>query len=246
MLQPRYVSRYRHSTDQPTMNLSATPSASRPGIEAGIGWRHPHHAELLRTLAPLGFLEVHSENFFDAGGAALALLQQARQHYQISLRGVGLGLGSACGIDDWHLDQLARLVEVIDPVRVSDHACFEHGHLRQAGNNITAHAADLLPLPFNSASLQVMCSNVQHVQDRLKRPLLVENLSAYLTLDGSDRDETTFLRELVQPTGCGLLVDVNNIYDIAHNHTDLISWTCCHRPSSVKFIWPATLTVATS
>ena len=203
------------------MNLSATPSASQSAIESGIGWRHPHHAQLLQSLPPLGFLEVHSENFFAAGGAALALLQQARQHYQISLHGVGLGLGSACGIDDWHLDQLARLVEVIDPVRVSDHACFGHGPLsmsRQADSNITAHAADLLPLPFNSASLQVMCSNVQRVQDRLKRPLLVENLSAYLTLDGSDRDETTFLRELVQRTGCGLLVDVNNIYVNALNH----------------------------
>jgi hypothetical protein len=199
------------------MNLPARARTSHRKIESGVGWRHPHYVELLETLPPLGFLEVHSENFFAAGGAALALLRKARQHYPISLHGVGLGLGSATGIDDWHLDQLARLVEVIDPVRVSDHACFGHGYLHHAGNNNTAHAADLLPLPFNNASLHVMCSNVQRVQDRLRRPLLVENLSAYLSLDGSDRDEATFLRELVQHTGCGLLVDVNNIYVNALN-----------------------------
>ncbi|MEO7887343.1 MAG: DUF692 domain-containing protein, partial [Polaromonas sp.] len=153
------------------------------------------------------------ENFFGDGGATLAVLGQAREHYPVSLHGVGLGLGSACGIDAWHLDQLARLVERIEPVRVSDHACFARGAM--AGREL--HAADLLPVSFNSAALDVMCANVQRVQERLKRPLLVENLSAYLHFNSSDRDETAFLRELVQRTGCGLLVDVNNIYVNALN-----------------------------
>ncbi|MFS2034807.1 DUF692 domain-containing protein [Polaromonas sp. CT11-55] len=179
----------------------------------GIGWRHPHYGELLESLPGLDFIEVHSENFFAEGGAGLAVLGQAREHYPVSLHGVGLGLGSACGIDAWHLDQLARLVERIEPVRVSDHACFARG--TAAGCQI--HAADLLPIAFNSATLDVMCANVQRVQDRLKRQLLVENLSAYLCFNSSDRDETTFLRELVQRTGCGLLVDVNNIYVNALN-----------------------------
>jgi len=179
----------------------------------GIGWRHPHYGELLTARSALDFIEVHSENFFGAGGAALALLDEARQTYDVSLHGVGLGLGSVAGIDGWHLDQLERLVRRIEPVRVSDHACFARGHL--AGGPI--HAADLLPIPFNAEALDVLCANVQRVQDRLARPLLVENLSAYIELAGSDRDETEFLSELVRRTGCRLLVDVNNIYVNALN-----------------------------
>ncbi len=190
----------------------AAPHADRtPAI--GIGWRHAHYAPLLETRPALDFLEVHSENFFAAGGAALAVLQQARAIYPVSLHGVGLALGSAAGVDAWHLDQLARLVERIEPVRVSDHACFARGVL----NGQTVHAGDLLPLAFNDESLDVLCRNVQQVQERLKRPLLVENLSAYITLAGSDRSETDFLATLAQRTGCQLLVDVNNIYVNALN-----------------------------
>jgi uncharacterized protein len=195
-----------------TMNRFA-PEAQAVPADVGIGWRHPHYAELLETRPALDFLEVHSENFFAEGGAALALLQQARVTYPVSLHGVGLALGSACGVDPWHLDQLARLAERIEPVRISDHACFA----RAVINGQDVHAADLLPIPFNQAALDVFCRNVQQVQERLGRPLLVENLSAYLTLAGSDRSETDFLGELVQRTGCGLLVDVNNIYVNALN-----------------------------
>ena len=182
-------------------------------VSVGIGWRHRHYGELLQALPPLDFIEVHSENFFAEGGAALAVLRQGREHYPVSLHGVGLALGSAVGIDVWHLDQLARLVGQIEPVRVSDHACFARGQV--AGQLV--HAADLLPMPFNSAALNVLCANVQRVQERLKRQLLVENLSAYVSFDSSDRSETEFLNALVQRTGCGLLVDVNNIYVNALN-----------------------------
>jgi len=184
-----------------------------PRPATGIGWRHPHYGELLETRPALGFIEVHSENFFGEGGAALAVLGQARESYPVSLHGVGLALGSAAGVDGWHLDQLARLVERIEPVRVSDHACFARGTL--AGRAI--HASDLLPLPFNGEALDVLCANVQRVQDRLQRPLLVENLSAYIELAGGDRGETEFLSALAQRTGCGLLVDVNNLYVNALN-----------------------------
>jgi uncharacterized protein (UPF0276 family) len=179
----------------------------------GIGWRHPHYRELLETRPALEFIEVHSENFFGDGGAALALLEQARAHWPVSLHGVGLALGSAAGVDPWHLDQLERLVRRIEPVRVSDHACFARAPLGPA----VAHAADLLPLPFNGEALDVLAANVQQVQERLKRPLLVENLSAYLQPPGGDRDEAQFLNELAQRTGCQLLVDVNNIYVNALN-----------------------------
>jgi uncharacterized protein len=186
------------------------------GAPTGIGWRHPHYDELMALRPALDFIEVHSENFFGEGGAALALLGQARAHYPVSLHGVGLALGSACGIDEWHLEQLAQLVARIEPVRVSDHACFARSPLAGATAGLV-HAADLLPIPFNGAALDVMCRNVQRVQERIGRRLLVENLSAYVTLQGSDRDEASFLVELAQRTGCGLLLDINNIYVNALN-----------------------------
>ena len=187
---------------------------------AGIGWRHPHYVALMDARPPLGFIEVHSENFFGAGGAALAVLQKARAHYPLSLHGVGLGLGSAIGMDDWHLNQLAQLVERTEPWLVSDHACFARGHLAD-GQPI--HAADLLPIPFNREALDVLCANVQRVQDRLQRPIAVENLSAYLRWNGDEQTEPEFLAALAQRTGCKLLIDVNNIYVNALNDSKTIA-----------------------
>lgn len=195
--------------------LSEAPACSAGNV--GIGWRHPHYGELLERKPALDFLEVHSENFFAQGGAALAVLEQGRAHYPVSLHGVGLSLGSAVGLDDWHLDQLARLVQRIDPVRVSDHASFARGRFQGA----VVHAADLLPIPFTTESLDVLCANVSRVQDRLQRVFLVENLSAYLNWNALDSErvwaETAFLTELTRRTGCQLLVDVNNIYVNALN-----------------------------
>jgi len=189
------------------------PVTDLPALTTGIGWRHPHYGQLLEEQPELDFLEVHSENFFAQGGAALSVLQQARANYPISLHGVGLALGSVAGVDPWHLDQLAALVERIEPVRVSDHASFARG----AWNGMTVHAADLLPIAFHRHSLDVLCANVQQVQERLKRRLLIENLSAYVQFSSSDLSETGFLAELAGRTGCGLLVDVNNIYVNALN-----------------------------
>ena len=189
---------------------------SGTSASVGIGWRHAHYAELLERLPAVDFLEVHSENFFGDGGAALAVLEQGRAHYPVSLHGVGLSLGSALGLDAWHLDQLAALVQRVDPVRVSDHASFS----RAPWQGTVVHAADLLPIPFSDAALQVLCDNVQRVQDRLQRPLVVENLSAYVDwmLPGShDWAENAFLSTLASRTGCGLLVDVNNLYVNARN-----------------------------
>ena len=182
----------------------------------GIGWRHPHHAELLQRQPALDFIEVHSENFFAPGGAARAVLRQGREHYPVSLHGVGLSLGSACGIDDAHLEQLAALVAEIEPVRVSDHACFARGPLSDRPT-ATVHASDLLPTPFTRAALDAMCANVQRVQDRLRRPIAVENLSAYVHWQFNELAEPEFLNQLAQRTGCHLLVDVNNIFVNALN-----------------------------
>ena len=174
----------------------------------GIGLRQPHYREFRAARPPLGFVEVHSENFFNPYDAAAQVLAVVRRDYAVSLHGVGLALGSACGVDDAHLEQLAALVERIEPVRVSDHACFARAPWSQRG---IIHANDLLPIAFTHGSLDILCSNVGQVQERLKRPLLVENLSTYLDFAKRDFSEPQFFAELGRRTGCGLLLDVNNL-----------------------------------
>jgi hypothetical protein len=175
----------------------------------GIGWRQPHERELLVRRPALAFVEVHSENYFAAGGAALAVLERGRAVYDVSLHGVGLSLGAAAGLDPWHLERLAALVARIEPVRVSDHASFARAP-RRPGRTVV-HGNDLLPVAFNRSSLDILVANVQQVQDRLRRPILVENISAYLGWADDSLAEPQFFNELARRSGCGLLLDVNNL-----------------------------------
>lgn len=193
----------------------------------GLGWRHPHYVELLASKPSLPFLEVHSENFFARGAAPVAMLSQARLDYEISLHGVGLGLGSAVGLDAWHLDQLADLVTRIDPVRVSDHASFARAPSLGAEGGVV-HGADLLPVPFTEDALVVMCRHVQQVQERLQRPILIENLSAYVEWAQADYEEVDFLMQVARRTGCQLLLDVNNLVVNALNtgRADAVTTAC--------------------
>ncbi len=194
-------------------------------MHAGIGWRQPHYAELLERRPELGFVEVHSENFFADGGAALAVLQRGREHYDISLHGVGLALGSAAGLDPWHLDRLAALVGRIDPVRVSDHASFARASFGAGAPVI--HGNDLLPIAFTEASLDIMVRHVQQVQERLRRPIAVENLSAYLRWADDSIGEAEFFNALTLRSGCALLLDVNNLVVNAINQgADPIAAPC--------------------
>lgn len=202
-------------------------------MHCGIGWRHPHYREVLERRPVLPFLEVHSENFFGDGGAALATLMAAREHYPISLHGVGLGLGSAAGLDPWHLDRLTGLVARTEPVRVSDHACFARAGVPGL------HGLDLLPIPFDDASLLRLSQHVQQVQDRLGRPILVENLSAYLAWEQDTLAEPEFFNALTAQTGCQLLLDLNNLIVNAKNRADAdplasaCAWVDALRPGSV-------------
>jgi uncharacterized protein (UPF0276 family) len=182
---------------------------TRTTPDIGIGWRQPHYRELLERAPALDFVEVHSENFFAEGGAALQVLAAGRARYDVSLHGVGLALGSAAGLDAWHLERLARLVERIDPVRVSDHAAFARAPLGAGGSIV--HANDLLPIAFNESSLEILVRNVQQVQERLRRTILVENLSAYLAWRDDTLSEAEFFNALTARTGCALLLDVNNL-----------------------------------
>lgn len=188
----------------------ATRGASPGRSLVGIGLRHPHGEALLRLKPPLGFVEAHTENFFADGGASLAWLDDVRAHHPVSLHGVGLSLGSATGLDAAHLDKLAALTERIRPVRVSEHVSFGRlapGTLGAA----SVHAADLLPVAFTAASLDILVEHVQQVQERLQRPILVENLSASLRFEDDHIPEGDFLVSLCRRSGCRLLLDLNNL-----------------------------------
>ncbi|MGA8008406.1 MAG: DUF692 domain-containing protein, partial [Thiomonas sp.] len=137
-----------------------------------------------------------------------------RRDHAVSLHGVSLALGSACGLDAAHLERLAALVERIEPVRVSDHASFARAPWAQRG---VVHANDLLPVAFTQGSLGIFVRNVLQVQERLRRPILVENLSSYLDFAERDFSEPQFFAELARRSGCGLLLDVNNLMVNAMN-----------------------------
>jgi uncharacterized protein (UPF0276 family) len=177
---------------------------------AAIGLRAPHVARVRADRPPLGWLEVHSENYFVDGGPALAALAALRADYSISLHGVGLSLGSADALDTEHLKQLKRLIERIEPAAISEHLCW--------GRVDGRHLNDLLPLPFTEEALKLCCERVDAVQDTLGSRLLVENISAYVRFETDAMTEWDFVAAVVSRTGCGLLFDVNNVYVNAVNH----------------------------
>jgi uncharacterized protein (UPF0276 family) len=185
-------------------------TAATPPLQGtGIGLRQPHYREVFERRPALAFLEVHSENFFLEGGASMHALERARAAYPISLHGVGLSLGSADRLAEEHLAKLKRLVERVEPALVSEHLSW--------GAVGGVHFNDLLPLPHTSETLALLANRVDHVQATLKRRILVENLSAYVEFRDSDMTETAFLAELARRTGCGLLLDINNLYVNAAN-----------------------------
>jgi len=175
---------------------------------AGIGLRSPHLAEFARDRPATGFLEIHAENYL-AHSPALRTVQRLREDYGFSVHAVGLSLGSVDGLDEAHLDRVAALIRRLEPVLVSDHLswCLADGR----------YFNDLLPLPYTEEALQVVEHNVQRLQERIGRQVLVENPSCYLTFAHSTLSEPEFLGELSRRTGCGLLLDVNNIVVTAHN-----------------------------
>lgn len=188
-------------------------------IQIGIGLRHPHYQEILETDVDIDFLEVHSENFYAPGGATNQFLVDVASRYPMSLHGTSMGLGSSQNIPSHALNSLKRLTERITPKFVSDHACFSWGLLTQhTSKDILVNAGDLLPIIFDDASLKVFIENVDAVQEKLKRPILLENLSAYLLPGQDTMSETEFLNALCDRAGCGLILDVNNIVVNARNN----------------------------
>jgi len=176
---------------------------------AGLGLKPQHYDDALAATAPGLWFEVHPENYMSAGGPRLSALAAIRQDHPLSLHGVGLSLAADADPDPEHLKALRTLVDRFEPFVVSEHLAWS--------THRGMHQPDLLPFPRTRAALARIAGNIGRMQDALGRPVLVENPSLYLPLTGHDLDETDFLTALVSTTGCGLLVDVNNVFVSAHN-----------------------------
>lgn len=179
-------------------------------VHAGIGLRPPHFTEVIDALPPVSWFEVHSENYFALGGEMRRLLACVREHYPISLHGVGLSLGSSDGLYQEHLGKLKNLVSYIQPGLVSEHISW--------GGAGQYHLNALLPLPYTEESLNIMVERVDAAQNFLNRTILLENASTYLEYAHSTMPEWEFVTELARRSGCLLLLDVNNIYVNSVNH----------------------------
>ena len=192
----------------------------------GIGLRHPYYDEILSSCPSVGFLEIHPENYF-GGGKSIDILDKIAAHYPLSFHSVGLSLGSADPVSSQHLQQIKDLVTRYNPALISDHASWS-----ASGN---AHLNDLLPLPYTPSTLDALCRNVDRVQSALGRTILVENPSSYLTVSGSTMTEFEFMNAVAERTGCGLLLDVNNVFVQAYNHgLDAELYLASIEPSYVK------------
>jgi uncharacterized protein (UPF0276 family) len=177
----------------------------------GLGLRKPHYGHFINGSVPVDFVEVISENFMFEGGRPLATLASVREHYPVVLHGVSMSLGSASGLNDTYLSRLQSLVERVDPLFVSDHLCWTGVH------GFNSH--DLLPLPYTDETLAIVSAHIDEAQNRLGRQILIENPSSYLTFAHSTFSEWDFIAKLCRTTGCGLLLDVNNVFVSAMNHS---------------------------
>ena len=186
------------------------PSTARKPQHAGIGLRAQHHLELLEKRPQVEWLEVHCEDYFGRGRPQRRVLEKIRPHYSLSLHSVGLSLGSTDPLRPEHLRELAQLVRDLDPIFVSEHLSWSSIDGRFAN--------DLLPLPYTEEALHHMATRVCEVQELLKRQILIENVSSYLRFTCSEVSEWEFLAALVRQSGCGILLDVNNLYVSASNH----------------------------
>lgn len=174
---------------------------------AGVSLKSIYYEYILREKPSVAWFEVHPENL--RSGAILTLVEKIREHYPLSLHGVGLSLGSVY-LNDHHLSFLKSLCDRLEPGLVSEHVAWSYVD--------GMYINDLLPLPYTKESLNLLVDNIQHTQDILKREILIENPSTYLQFDDSDYEEADFIIEVGQRSGCGLLLDVNNVYVNSHNH----------------------------
>jgi uncharacterized protein (UPF0276 family) len=176
---------------------------------AGLGYKPQHFAGLMADPGPVRWLEIHAENYMGAGGRPLAQLRALAERFPISVHGVGLSIGGERPLDTDHLARLRHLCDWLDPASFSEHLAWS--------SHDTGYLNDLLPLPYTAATLARVCTHVDQVQEALGRRMLLENPATYLAFAESDRTEVEFLSEIARRTGCGLLLDVNNVFVSATN-----------------------------
>lgn len=176
----------------------------------GLGFKPEHFRDIMSAPGAVGFLEVHAENYMGDGGAPHAMLAAVRADHPLSIHGVGLSIGGSERLNPDHLARLRRLIDRYQPESFSEHLAWSsHG---------AAWLNDLLPLPYTQETLATICAHIDQVQDRLGCRMLLENPATYVTFESSTWSETDFLTELVRRTGCGLLLDINNVFVSATNH----------------------------
>jgi uncharacterized protein (UPF0276 family) len=175
----------------------------------GVGYKSKHFSNILKEDHPVEWLEIHAENYMGAGGRPLAQLRTLSDRFPISVHGVGLSIGGEGRLDAEHLARLKHLTDTLDPASFSEHLAWS---THDAG-----YFNDLLPLPYTEDTLTRVCDHIDEVQTALGRQMLLENPSSYLAFAESTMGEVAFLRQVVQRTGCGLLLDVNNVFVSANN-----------------------------
>ena len=177
---------------------------------AGVGFKPEHFSAINAAPQPIGFFEVHAENYMGAGGPPHAQLSRLREDYALSIHGVGLSIGSMQALDTAHLHRLKILCDRYEPESFSEHLAWS--------SHDTVFLNDLLPLPYTPATLAQVADHIDEVQTTLKRQMLLENPATYVLFEESTVEETDFLAELVRRTGCSLLLDVNNVFVASTNH----------------------------
>ena len=193
-----------NTKDSGNTNTKPIPAA------AGVGLRYPHYQYVVEEKPDVPWLEVHTENFFSEGGETRYILENIALHYPLSFHGVGLSIGSTDGLNKTHLDGLKRLVDEFNPALVSEHLSW--------GSLNRSYYHDLWPMPYTKEAFSFFVNQVKEVQDYLGRQILIENPSSYIRFGADEINEWSFYAELPEKTGCGLLLDVNNIHVNCHNH----------------------------
>ena len=186
------------------------PAPRPPFLGHGVGLRRDHFDRVLAGPSRVDWFEVISENFMVAGGKPLDVVTRVRERYPLVMHGVSLSIGSTDPLDERYLDDLEQLAKRLEPAWISDHLCW---------TSVGGHQAhDLLPLPYTEEALSHVAARVQRVQERLGRPIALENVSSYVSYRRSQMPEWEFLAEVSRRSGCGILLDINNIYVSARNH----------------------------
>lgn len=200
---------------------NCTNESSLP-LRAGVGLKPEHFSRIIETWPDLGFFEIHAENYMVDGGPFHYYLTRIRENYPLSIHGVGLSIGGESPLDLNHLDKLANLVKRYEPHLFSEHLAWSsHGGV---------FTNDLLPVPYDAQTLLRVCNHIEQIQEKLKHQMLLENPATYVEFSTSTMSETEFIKEVIRRTGCGLLLDVNNVYVSCINHHYDPDATICALP----------------